>query len=69
MIMKLFLAFAVVTMSSVATGVAMAQSGNMMNGGMWGSGWMGGFGGMWTPILLVIVVIGVVAWIVNRGGK
>ena len=69
MIMKQLSALAVSTMSLVTTHVAMAQSGNMMKGGMWGSGWMGGYGGMWTPILLLIVVIGVVAWIVKRGGK
>ena len=67
--MKTLPAFAVSTMSLASTSVAMAQSGNMMNGGMWSSGLMGGYGGMWTPILLVIVVIGVVAWIVKRGGK
>ena len=26
--------------------VALAQSGNMMNHGMWNAGWMGGYGGM-----------------------
>jgi hypothetical protein len=29
----------------------------MMNGGTWGAGWMGGYGGMWVPILLVAVVV------------
>ena len=48
------------------SGVAAAQGGNMMNGGAWGSGWMGGYGGMWIPILLAIVVVGLVAWIVKR---
>jgi len=38
----------------------------MMNGDY---GWMGGYGGPWLPILLLIVVVGVVAWIANRGGK
>ena len=32
------------------------------NGGMWGGGWMGGYGALWVPILLVAVV-GLVAWI------
>ena len=41
----------------------------MMNGGMGDSGWMGGYGGMWGPILLVVVIAGVVAWVVKRGGK
>lgn len=50
-------------------GAALAQSGNMMNGGMWGSGWMGGFGGIWGLILLAIVVVGVVAFVVKKKGK
>ena len=36
-------------------------------GGMWG-GWMGGYGGFWVPILLVAVV-GLVAWIVMQKRK
>ncbi|CAN5672158.1 hypothetical protein BH11PSE12_BH11PSE12_26990 [soil metagenome] len=48
------------------TGVTLAQNGNMMNGG---GDWMGGYGGVWTPLLLVIVVAGLVAWIVSRGRK
>jgi len=27
---------------------------------------MGGYGGIWGPILLVIVIAGVVAWVVKR---
>ena len=64
--MKTSLAMAVVTIPLLATDFASAQSGNMMNGGAWGSGWMGGYGGMWTPILLVIVVVGLVAWVIKR---
>jgi hypothetical protein len=37
----------------------------MMNGGMWGTGWMGGYGGFWVPIVLVIVVVGLVMWVVK----
>jgi uncharacterized membrane protein len=56
------------TVPLLATGVSLAQSGNMMNGGMWGGGWMGGYG-IWGPILLVIVVVGLVVWVVQRKGK
>lgn len=42
---------------------AFAQSGNMMDGG-----WMGGYGGVWVPILLVVVV-GLVAWIAMQKRK
>lgn len=53
----------------LTSGASLAQNGTMMNGGIWGTGWMGGYGGIWTPILLVIVVAGVVAWIIGRKGK
>jgi hypothetical protein len=52
----------------LATGVASAQGGHMMNDGMWGGGWMGGYGEIWGPILLVIVV-GLVAWVVMQKRK
>jgi hypothetical protein len=38
----------------------------MMSGGMWGGGWMDGYGAMWVPILLVAVVVGLVVWVVKR---
>ena len=41
----------------------------MMNGDMWGSGWMGGYGGMWMPVLILVAVIALLVWIVKRGGK
>jgi hypothetical protein len=72
--MKNVLAWAAGALAVVATGVTWAQSGNMMNGGGWGAGWMdggwmGGHGGVWTPILLAVVVVGLIAWLVMRGGK
>jgi hypothetical protein len=67
--MKTLLAMAVSTVPLLTTGVSLAQSGNMMDGGMWGAGWMGGYGGIWGPILLVLVVIGIVAWFVKQKGK
>lgn len=53
----------------LTTGVASAQSQNMMNGGMWDGAWMGGYGGAWGTILLVVVVAALVAWIVQKKGK
>jgi uncharacterized membrane protein len=67
--MKTLFAMAVGTVPLLATGVSLAQNGNMMNGGMWGTGWMGGYGGTWVPILLVIVVVGVVVWVIKQKGK
>jgi len=66
--MKSLPAMAVGTVSLVASGIASAQSGPMMNGGMGGVGWMGGYGGYWVPVLLVVVV-GLVAWIVMQRRK
>ena len=51
----------------IGPGSAFAQSGRMMNDG-WAGSWMGGYGGVWVPILLVIVV-GLVAWIVMQKRK
>lgn len=64
--MKTLLAVAMGMVASLGTGVALAQSGNMMDGGMWGGGWMGGYGGYWMPILVLVVVVGLVVWIVKR---
>jgi ABC-type cobalamin transport system permease subunit len=47
----------------------------MMNGGTASGGWMngygamGGYGGIWVPTLLVIAVVGLVAWIVMQKRK
>ena len=52
--------------SLLATGSALAQNGHMMNGGMWGSGWMGGYGGYWVSILVLAVVVALVVWVVKQ---
>ena len=66
--MKNLLAKVIGMMALLVTGSAFAQYGNMMSGGGSGAGWMGGYGGAWGPILLLIVV-GLVVWIVQRKGK
>jgi hypothetical protein len=53
----------------LATNAAFAQGGNMMDGGMWGTGWMAGRGGPWAAILIVLVVVGLVAWVVKQQRK
>ena len=67
--MKTLFASAVGTGSMLTTGVSLAQSGNMMDGNMGGFGWMGGYGGAWMPILVVIVVAGLVVWVVSQKNK
>ena len=64
--MRNLLAIAVGTVLLLANGVSFAQSGNMMNGGAWGSGWMGGYGGIWMPILMLVVVVALVVWVVKQ---
>lgn len=66
--MKNLFAVAVGTASLLVAGAAFAQNGTMMNGGMGGGGWMGGYGGYWFPVLLVVVV-GLVAWVVMQKRK
>lgn len=47
---------------------ASAQGGPMMSGGMDGYRWMGGFGGLWVPVLLVVVV-GLLEWVMLQRRK
>ena len=73
--MKALLAIAVGTATLLDAGVSLAQNGNMMNGGTGGDGWMNGYGamgaygGIWVPTLLVIVIVGFVAWVVTQNRK
>ena len=53
----------------LATGVASAQTGNMMEGGGHGMGWGGGYGGFWGAVLLGAVVVAVVVLLMNRRRK
>ena len=50
----------------LASEAALAQTGHMMNGGFWDGGWMGGYGGIWMPILLVVAVVAIVVLIAKR---
>jgi len=50
---------------AAASALAQPQSGYGPSGMMGGYG----FGGMWVPILVVIVVAGLVAWIVAQNKK
>jgi hypothetical protein len=56
------------TLSLGLGGLASAQGQTPMHDGMGGAGHMGGYGGYWGPALLVLVV-GLVAWIVMRRRK
>jgi len=73
--MKTLLATVVGTASLLTSSISLSQNGSMMNGGtgsddwMNGYGAMGGYGGIWVPTLLVIAVVGLVAWIVTQKRK
>ncbi len=65
--MKPSLAIFFALMSSLAASRTWAQNVQMMNDGVWGGGWMAGYGVLWGLCLLVIVaVLGGVAWAVKR---
>ena len=55
--------------SLLGAGSALAQNGPRMHDGMWGSGWMGGYGGYWVPLLVLAVVVGLVVWVVKQQKK
>jgi len=66
--MKHLFAVALGTVPLFMSDAALAQNGPMMNGGMGSGGWMGGYGGYWLPVLLVVVV-GLVAWVIMQRRK
>lgn len=67
--MRASLAAVVGSVVLLASGVALAQNGSMMNGNGWAMGWMGGWGGIWGPIVLVVAIVAIVALLMRRKGK
>ena len=73
--MKTLLAMAVARLSLCMPALASAQSGNMMNGGNWGGGWMatyggmGGYGGAWVPALVVVALIVLAVLVITQNRK
>jgi hypothetical protein len=63
--MKTLLALTTAAAGLSIGAAASAQNGNMM-GGSWGSGWMGGYGGPWASVLLLVAVIALAVWVVKR---
>lgn len=51
----------------LATGVVLAQTGHMTDGGGHGMGW--GYGGFWGAVLLGAVAVAVVVLLMNRRRK
>jgi uncharacterized membrane protein len=67
--MRASLAAVVGSVVLLASGIALAQNGSMMNGNGWEMGWMGGLGGIWGPIALVVAIVAIVALLMRRKGK
>ena len=73
--MKTLLATVVGTASLLTSSISLAQNASMMNAGTGSGGWMngygamGGYGGIWVPTLLVVAVVGLVAWVVTQRRK
>lgn len=67
--MKILIGLVIGMVPLLATSVALAQNGSMMNGGGWGMGSMDGYGGIWGPVLLVVAIVAVVALVMQRKGK
>ncbi len=67
--MRIHFSIAVAAVALLTTSVLFAQTTGMMNGGTWGLDGMSGYGGIGVPILLVIVVVGLIAWVVKRGDR
>jgi uncharacterized membrane protein len=68
-LMKILIGLVIGMVPLLATNVALAQNGSMMNGGGWGMGSMDGYGGIWGPVLLVVAIVAVVALVMQRKGK
>ena len=49
--------------------VSLSAHAQMMNDGVWGSGWMGWHGGIWVPIFIAIAIVGGVAWVAKQKRK
>jgi uncharacterized membrane protein len=67
--MNTLISMAVGALSLLVSGVALAQTGNMMDGGGRSMGWMGGYGGIWGAVLLGAVAVAVVVLLMNRKAK
>jgi hypothetical protein len=63
--MKTLRALHACAMGLSAATAASAQSGHM-TGNSWGSDWMGGYGGPWLPVLVLVAVIALAVWVVKR---
>jgi len=57
------------SVSLMANSAALAQSGHMMDEGMRGFAWTGGYSGVLLPVFVILAAVGLVTWFVGERGK
>ncbi len=67
--MKISHAMIAGAVSLMANGAAVAQGGHMMDEGMRGFAWAGGYSGVLLPVFVVFAAAGLVTWFVGERGK
>jgi len=60
--MRVLIALAAGVSPLLTASLAAAQGGQVMDGGLGGMGWMGGYGVLWIAVPLVLALAGLVAW-------
>ena len=60
--MRALIALAVGVSTLLIAGLATAQGGQVMDGGLGGMAWMGGYGVLWIAVPLALALAGVVGW-------
>lgn len=67
--MKILHATIASAVSLMANGAALAQNEHIMNEGMRGFAWTGGYSGVLLPVFVVFAAVGLVTWFVGERGK
>ncbi len=67
--MKILHATIAGAVSLMANGAALAQSGHLMDEGMRGFAWTGGYSGVLLPVFVIFAAVGLVTWFVGERGK
>lgn len=64
--MRMLPVLATTAAAAMTMTMASAQTAGMMHDGGSIMGWIGASGGAWAPFLLIVVLGGLVAWVVQR---
>ena len=60
--MRILIALAEGVPPLLVASLAAAQGGQVIDGGLGGMGWMGGYGVLWIAVPLVLALAGLVGW-------